>query len=116
MLYYIAVPEWVLGLLSFIGLTTLWRIFERVGSWLKPQGVVRDRPLTLQIGETAFIASHPYTDGQKVKDIICQAILGNPNDKPKTVTTFRLKVRSKAPYPLSEARDSGRGTGSCPLL
>lgn len=75
----------------------------------KEQSLVQDKPLTLQIGESAFIASQPYTDGQKVKDVICRVILGNPNDKPKTVTTFRLEVRSKAPYPLSEARDSECG-------
>ena len=108
-LYNRNVPEWLLSLLSLIGLPRLWQVIKRVGSWLKPRGLVRDRPLTLKIGETAYIASHPYTDEQKVKNIICQVILGNPNDKPKTITTFRLEVSSKAPYLLSEARDSERG-------
>jgi hypothetical protein len=103
------VSEWVLTVLGLIGLRTLWHGVKRVGSWLKPQGLMRDKPLSLQIGETAYIASQPYTDEQKVKDIICQVILGNPNDKAKTITTFRLEVRSKAPYPLSEARDSEHG-------
>lgn len=82
--------------------------FERLLQ-TKEQGLVRDKPLIFQIGETAYTAPHPYIDEREVSAIICQVIFGNPNNEDKTINTFRLEVNSKAPYLLSEARDSERG-------
>ncbi len=82
--------------------------FERLLQ-TKEEGLVRDKPLIFQIGETAYIAPHPYVDEREVSAIICQVIFGNPDNKDKTINTFRLEVNSKAPYLLSEARDSEHG-------
>ena len=101
---------WLVVLLSLIDPRAAWRFAKRIGTWLKPQGLTKaDKPLNLQIGESAYIGSSPYTDEQKVKDIICQVILGNPSDRTRTVTTFYLKVKSKARYLRSEAKDSKKG-------
>ena len=111
------------------------RISNRTGGWyLVPSGggyggrggyrTLRERrrensiknsetqPLTVSIGESAYIASHPYVPDREVKDIILQVMLGNPNPSlPKTIMTFRLEVNGKPPYPLSEARISNRTGG-----
>lgn len=88
----------------------LWRFGKRMLVWLKPQGLAhKDKPLNFGIGETAYITSQPYTEERIVKDIICQVILGNPNEIAKSIANFRLEVESKEPYLLSEARDSKRG-------
>ena len=106
-------PAWLLVLLSWIDPRAAWRFAKRIGTWLKPQGLTKaDKPLNLQLGESAYIGSSPYTDEQKVKDIICQVILGNPSDRTRTVTTFRLEVKSKACYLRSEARNSEKGGSS----
>lgn len=105
-------PGWLVLLLSLIDPRAAWRFAKRIGTWLKPQGLTKtDKPLNLRIGESAYIASSPYTDERTVSDIICQVILGNPSNKTKTLTTFRLEVKSKACYLHSEARDS-KGHGS----
>jgi hypothetical protein len=104
-------PAWLVLLLSRIDPRTAWRLVKRIGAWLKPQGLTKaNKPLNLQIGESAFIGSSPYTDDRKVSDIICQVILGNPSDRTRTVTSFRLEVKSKACYLQSEVRDSAKGS------
>jgi len=112
-------PEWVLSLLGLIGLATLWKLvkrvafwLKRVAFWLKPQGLVGGTPLIFQIGETAYTASSPFVDEREVSAIICQVIFGNPDKRNRVITTFRLEVKSKSPYLLSEARDSERVSGS----
>ena len=101
---------WLVLLLSWIGPRAAWRFAKHIGTWLKPQGLTKaDKPLNLQIGESAYRASSPYTDERKVNVIICQVILGNPSNATRTVTTFRLEAKSKACYLQSEARDSERG-------
>src|SRR3990172_10608466 len=100
-------PPWLLLLLSLIDPRTAWRFAKRIANWLKPQGFTKaNRPVNLRVGESSYIGSPPYTDEQRVKDIICQVILGNPSDKTKTITGFRLEVKSKAPCLQSEARSS----------
>ena len=101
---------WLGVLLNLIDPRAVWRFAKRIGTWLKPQGLTKaDKPLNVQIGESTYIGSPPYTDEQKVKDVVCQVILGNPSDRAKTVTGFRLEVKTKAPYLQSEARDSEKG-------
>ncbi len=96
--------------MSWIDPRAAWRFAKCIGTWLKPQGLTKaDKPLNLQIGESAYIGSLLYPDEQKVKDIICQVILGNPSDRTRIVTTFRLEVKSKACYLHSEAKDSEKG-------
>jgi hypothetical protein len=103
-------PAWVVVLLSWIDPRAAWRFAKRIGTWLKPQGLTEGgKSLNLQIGESAYMGSSPYIDERKVGDIICQVILGNPSNRTRTVTTFRLEVKSKACYLQSEARTSKSG-------
>lgn len=104
------VSGWLVSLLGAIGLPKLWRAVRRAFAWLKPTGLAADKPLFFNIGETAYIASHPYVRDREVKDIIVQVNLGNPSLlRSMTIMTFRLIVGSRPPYPVSEARRSENG-------
>lgn len=88
----------------------LWRFAKRVVIWLKPQGLARTKKsLYFQVGETAYLTSHPYTEDSEVQSIISQVTIGNPNKGAKTIISFRLEYKSKAPYLISEARESKDG-------
>jgi len=105
-------PDWFIGLLNAVGFSWLLGMVKRTLAWLKPSGLAGGKPLLFTIGETAYIASHPYVPEREVKDIIVQVKLGNPNlERSKTVMTFKLNVSGKRPYPVSEARALERNGG-----
>ena len=93
-------PEWILPILAFLGISRLWRGVRRVASWLKPAGLARGGGPTMVIAETAWRAS-----GDEIQTLIVRLILGNPDKSaPQPFVTFRLDVGDKAPFYVSEAR------------
>lgn len=79
---------------------------------MKPAGLAR-RGLSLAVGESAYIASHPHTPDRNLKDIVVQVLIGNGTRDEITVMTFRLEFSlSNTETPVarvSEARWSERG-------
>jgi hypothetical protein len=104
----LAIALWVIA-----AILLLLHFAKPIWGWLKPQGLVRsEKSLDFRVGETAYVANSPYIEESEVKDIICQVILGNPNDQAKSVTTFRLEIKAKDPYLVSEARVTREGRSS----
>lgn len=102
--------EWLTALLTAIGVKTIWGGVKRAWLWVRPRGLVSNKPLVFAVGETAYVASHPYTPDRAVKDVVIQVKLGNPHEsRARTIMTFRLDVKGKAPYHVSEARESDKG-------
>lgn len=78
-------------LLTIINRRKVWGRIKRIVQLLKPQGLTSvGKLLSFTIGETAYIAPHPYVEEREVSSIICQVIIGNPNKQSKTINTFYL--------------------------
>ena len=88
--------------------TSAVNIVKGAGQWLTPSGL-RRTPISLTVGESAYIASSPYTPDREVKDIVLQVLLGNGSVRDETVMTFRIDLEGKGSIPVSEARWSDRG-------
>ncbi len=102
--------EWIWVVLRVIGVVRLWKGIKKGVVWLRPSGLKHRKPLVIMLGETAYIASQPYTPDQTIKDIIVQLNLGNPNvSDSESIMTFRLEVNGKPAYTVSDARPSEHG-------
>ena len=100
-------------IVAFLLALLRWRmsVQNKIGGaaqWLKPSGLRRS-PISLAVGESAYIASSPYTPDREVKDIVLQVMLGNSSGRDETIMTFRINLDSKGTIPVSEARWSDRG-------
>ena len=78
-------------------------------SWMKPAGLAR-RGLSLAVGESAYIASHPHTPDRNLKDIVVQVLIGNGTRDEITVAApsrRRIIGTLRSPLPLMMPMSDG---------